>query len=94
MPTIGLPIYWCHSWRTAQISEIVPLPAEGFGCDFTHDGALAKALMEACQARLAAISGAREDITRRSYPRDYDREHLAEWRRIPRFAGAFDLSSR
>jgi ribosomal protein S12 methylthiotransferase accessory factor len=76
-----LPIYWCHLMEDDADQELVPLPAEGFGCDFTHDGALARALLEACQARLAAISGAREDITRRSYPRDYDREHLAEWRR-------------
>ena len=76
-----LPVYWCHLMENDADQELVPLPAEGFGCDFTHDGALARALLEACQARLAAISGAREDITRRSYPRDYDREHLAEWRR-------------
>ena len=75
-----LPVYWCHLMENDADQELVPLPAEGFGCDFTHDGALARALLEACQARLAAISGAREDITRRSYPRDYDREHLAEWR--------------
>lgn len=74
------PVYWCHLLESDPDNELVPLPAEGFGCDFTHDGALARALLEACQARLAAISGAREDITRDSYPRDYDRQHLAEWR--------------
>jgi ribosomal protein S12 methylthiotransferase accessory factor len=76
-----LPIYWCHLMESDPDDELVPLPAQGFGCDFTHDRALASALLEACQARLAAISGAREDITRDSYPRDYDRGHLAEWRR-------------
>jgi ribosomal protein S12 methylthiotransferase accessory factor len=76
-----LPIYWCHLLESDANNELVPLPAEGFGCDFTHDRALARALLEACQARLAAISGAREDITRESYPTDYDRGHLAEWRR-------------
>jgi ribosomal protein S12 methylthiotransferase accessory factor len=76
------PIYWCHLMEADPEFEIAPLPAEGFGCDFTDDTALAKALLEACQARLTAISGAREDITRSAYPRDYDREHLAEWRQL------------
>jgi ribosomal protein S12 methylthiotransferase accessory factor len=76
-----LPVYWCHIMEDEDQAELVPLPAEGFGCDFTHDGALAKALLEACQARLTAISGAREDVTRRAYPRNHDRAHLAEWRR-------------
>jgi ribosomal protein S12 methylthiotransferase accessory factor len=61
-------------------SELAPLPAAGFGCDGTHEGALTRALLEACQARLSAISGAREDITRRAYPASYDRDHLASWR--------------
>jgi ribosomal protein S12 methylthiotransferase accessory factor len=76
------PVYWCHLMEADSEFEIAPLPAEGFGCDFTDDAALAKALLEACQARLTAISGAREDITRSAYPRDYDREHLAEWRQF------------
>jgi ribosomal protein S12 methylthiotransferase accessory factor len=76
-----LPIYWCHLLESDPDNELVPLPAEGFGCDFTHDRALARALLEACQARLAAISGAREDITRQFYPTDIDRGQLAEWRR-------------
>jgi ribosomal protein S12 methylthiotransferase accessory factor len=75
----ALPIYWCHVLEQNGSNELAPLPAEGFGCAFTHDEALAKALLEACQARLTAIAGAREDITRRHYPRDYDRKHLADW---------------
>jgi ribosomal protein S12 methylthiotransferase accessory factor len=75
-----LPIYWCHVMESAGSSELAPLPAAGYGCDLTHDGALAKALMEACQARLTAISGAREDITRAAYPTSFDRDHLAAWR--------------
>jgi len=76
----ALPVYWCHLLEQDGNNELAPLPAEGFGCAFTHDEALLKALLEACQARLTAIAGAREDITRYHYPRDYDREHLAEWK--------------
>jgi ribosomal protein S12 methylthiotransferase accessory factor len=76
----GLPVYWCHVMEAEGDHELVPLPADGFGCDFTHDVALAKALLEACQARAAAISGAREDITRQVYPEAFDRTRLADWR--------------
>jgi ribosomal protein S12 methylthiotransferase accessory factor len=60
--------------------ELVPLPSEGFGCGWTHEDAAAKAILEACQARATAISGAREDLTRHYYPPSHDRPHLAEWR--------------
>ncbi|MCB4769554.1 YcaO-like family protein [Ancylobacter sp. Lp-2] len=76
----GLPIYWCHVVENEGTEEVAPLPGEGFGCDFTHDAALAKALMEACQARATAIAGAREDITRRFYPDRHDRSRLDGWR--------------
>jgi ribosomal protein S12 methylthiotransferase accessory factor len=75
-----LPIYWCHVMESDETEELAPLPAEGFGCALTDDDALAKALLEACQARLTAISGAREDVTREVYPTSYDRPRLAEWR--------------
>jgi ribosomal protein S12 methylthiotransferase accessory factor len=78
--THSLPIYWCHLMEKDERNELVPLPAEGFGCAFRHDDALVKALLEACQARLTAIAGAREDLTRHAYPSSYDRENLAEWR--------------
>ena len=83
-----LPTYWCHVMEAgAGENEIVPLPAEGFGCALTHDEALSKALMEACQARLGAISGAREDITRQHYPGTHDRERIAAWQQRLRAPG-------
>jgi ribosomal protein S12 methylthiotransferase accessory factor len=92
-----LPVYWCHVMEPGDGSELAPLPAAGFGCDGTHDGALARALLEACQARLSAISGAREDITRRAYPVSYDRDHLASWRqhlRNPARASPFEQETK
>jgi ribosomal protein S12 methylthiotransferase accessory factor len=76
----GLPVYRCHVVEGEKHREIAPLPGEGYGCDFTHDRALAKALAEAAQARVTALAGAREDITRLAYPERYDRERLAAWR--------------
>jgi ribosomal protein S12 methylthiotransferase accessory factor len=76
----NLPIYWCHIMEDDWRAELVPLPAEGAACGCTEDHALSRALLEACQARLTAISGAREDVTRQVYPSAYDRAHLNEWR--------------
>lgn len=83
----SMPVYFCHIMETPGGGAVVPLPAEGSACDFTQDAALAKALMEACQARLTAISGAREDLTRKSYPDSYDRAQLAEWAEHLRSSG-------
>jgi ribosomal protein S12 methylthiotransferase accessory factor len=75
-----LPVYWCHLMERGPPHELVPLPSEGFGCGPTHEEAVRKAVLEACQARATAIAGAREDLTRQHYPDSYDRAHLAEWR--------------
>jgi ribosomal protein S12 methylthiotransferase accessory factor len=72
----GLPVIRCEVMETERHGEIAPLPGEGFACDFSHDRALARALMEAAQARITALAGAREDITRASYPENHDRAAL------------------
>ncbi|PDT35640.1 hypothetical protein CO671_15100 [Rhizobium sp. M10] len=75
----ALPIYWCHVMEDAGRAPFAPLPAEGFGCDISHDGALTSALLEACQSRLGVISAARDDIRTELY--NYaDAEELAAWR--------------
>jgi ribosomal protein S12 methylthiotransferase accessory factor len=75
-----LPIYCCHVMENKGFNELAPLPGAGYACHFTHDEALAGALMEACQGRLTAIAGAREDITRNLYPNKHDRGQLEDWR--------------
>lgn len=83
----GLPVYRCHVMEDEGPLELAPMPAEGTACRLAPDDALAAALLEACQARLAAISGAREDITRDMYPQHHDREALGLWREGLRTAG-------
>jgi ribosomal protein S12 methylthiotransferase accessory factor len=55
----------------------------GAGCHLNPDIALARALTEAAQSRLAVIAGAREDIEGQAYRRhaSYDqlRDYLHEW---------------
>ncbi|WP_293864180.1 YcaO-like family protein [uncultured Alsobacter sp.] len=75
-----LPVYWCHVMEDGRGDEFAPLPAEGFGCDLTEGGALMRAVLEACQARLTAIAAAREDLTSDRYAPGVDREQLARWR--------------
>ena len=77
----GLPVYWCHVMQGTGALELAPLPGEGFGCDTSEDAALAKAMLEACQSRLTAIAGAREDVTAELYREGLDRDALAAWRR-------------
>lgn len=60
----------------------LPLPAVGYGARLTPSEAISAALTEALQARLAVISGAREDITQRFYlHRATSAELDAEWHR-------------
>lgn len=82
----GLPVYWCQVMESAGEAPLAPWPAEGFGCDRTHDRALAKALLEACQSRLGVISAAREDVAGHIY-RYQDAGELAAWRRELAVAG-------
>src|SRR5690606_24240694 len=42
-----LPVVRCQVIETEGHREIAPMPGEGFACDFTHDRAVAAALMEA-----------------------------------------------
>ncbi len=83
----GLPVFRCQVIETEGHREIAPLPGEGFACDFTYDRALSAALMEAAQARVTALAGGREDITRAAYPERYDRKYLDARRQAFRSSG-------
>jgi ribosomal protein S12 methylthiotransferase accessory factor len=75
-----LPAYWCHLIPPDGADEFAPMPAEGFAADFSDDRAILRAVLEAAQSRLSAISGTREDITREAYPKLVDRQKLDTWR--------------
>jgi YcaO-like protein with predicted kinase domain len=59
---IGIPCYAAQIW-----SSDVPLRSGGFGCHVEPDLAAGRALSEAAQSRLAAVSGARDDIDADAY---------------------------
>jgi ribosomal protein S12 methylthiotransferase accessory factor len=54
---VGLPCYVATIW-----SPDVPMRCGGFGCHVDPAIALGRALVEAAQSRMAAISGARDDV--------------------------------
>ena len=58
-------------------ASALPLPATGYAARPAANRAIAAALAEAVQARLAVISGAREDITQRFYQIDTPPQTLA-----------------
>jgi ribosomal protein S12 methylthiotransferase accessory factor len=58
------------------------LPADGSAASPDPASAIVHAIHEAAQARLAAISGARDDITRASYPKYPDRAMIEAHRRL------------
>jgi len=82
MPCQGGVVAVKASVMEAPGATTLPLPATGYGARETCGAAIHAALAEALQARLAVISGAREDITQRFYVHGFSQEELAaEWAR-------------
>ena len=82
MPCKGSVIAVKASIMEAPSATALPLPAAGYGARQTESAAILAALAEAAQARLAVISGAREDITQRFYDHAVPLADLeAEWAR-------------
>lgn len=81
----GVPVIWCHLLEEdAHAGSLVPFPADGSAAGLDPAAAAVRAIREAAQSRLAAISGAREDITRLSYPRYPDWDMIEAHRRLLR----------
>ncbi|MDS1270659.1 YcaO-like family protein [Lipingzhangella sp. LS1_29] len=69
---IGLPTVLCHT-VDAEPDPIRPLPpAAGMGAHPVAEVALQRAMTEAAQSRLIAISGARDDLTRAEFAASLD----------------------
>jgi YcaO-like protein with predicted kinase domain len=80
---VGLPVIWCHLMEnTAPETALLHHPADGSAASFDLAAATAHAIYEAAQSRLAAISGARDDITRAFYPKYPDWRMIAAHRRL------------
>jgi ribosomal protein S12 methylthiotransferase accessory factor len=78
----GLPVIWCQLMEDGSRETIMPYPADGFAASLDPFSAVQRAISEAAQSRLAAISGSRDDITRASYPRYTDWQSIDAHRRL------------
>jgi YcaO-like protein with predicted kinase domain len=77
----GIPVVWCHLMEDREAgSALLPLPAEGSAARPNAATAIIQAIYEAAQSRLTAISGARDDFTRRNYPKYPDLPMVAAHR--------------
>lgn len=79
----GIPAVWCHIMeRDDGEACLLPYPADGSAASLDPKMAVRGAVLEAVQSRLAAISGARDDMDREFYPRYPDWERIHAHRRL------------
>lgn len=89
---VSLPVIWCNLMESnPRETALLHLPTDGSAAAFDPAAAIVQAICEAAQARLAAISGARDDLTRAFYPKYPDWELIAAHRRLMT-EGPADLS--
>ena len=77
---IAVAAFRCQIMERAPGHHGVTIPAEGHGCHPNRAVALVRALTEAAQTRLTAISGARDDIGPDLYGLAEDPSLLERWR--------------
>ena len=77
-----VPVIWCQLMEDGTQPLIMPYPADGFAASLDPCSAVQQAVREAAQSRLAAISGARDDITRANYPRYPDWQWIESHRHL------------
>lgn len=65
----GIPVVWCQTIEAGEGEPTLALPTEGYCAGLEIHQAAFGALLEALAARAGAISGARDDQTRRHYLR-------------------------
>lgn len=79
-----VPVVWCQIMEDGTGPLLLPHPADGFAARIDIRDAARAAIIEAAQSRLAAISGARDDVTRAAYPAAVDWPLLDTHRRLLR----------
>jgi ribosomal protein S12 methylthiotransferase accessory factor len=75
---IGIPAFQCTIVDRTRHQMYRVYPASGFGCHPARHIALLRALTEAAQSRLTAITGSRDDLYRREYERFRDPDRFLE----------------
>ncbi|GGP00016.1 YcaO-like family protein [Wenjunlia tyrosinilytica] len=89
---IGIPSFTCLVAENPRHAILPLYSAEGQGCHPRREIALLRALSEAVQARLTAVSGMRDDMGRSEYHRWRDRRTLERnWTVLSRGGGIRDF---
>ena len=79
---IAITTFRCQIMENARGAHAITLPAEGYGCHPNRTVALVRAITEAAQSRVTAISGARDDMRPNLYGLGDDPTLLENWRHI------------
>lgn len=66
---VRIPVVWCQTIEAGEGEPMLALPTEGYCAGLDLHQAAFGALLEALAARAGAISGARDDQTRKHYAR-------------------------
>lgn len=77
-----VPVIWCQIMEDGSRPPVMPRPADGFGAGTSFPAAARAAMLEAAQSRLAALAGARDDMTRSVYSTRQDRNALEAHREL------------
>jgi ribosomal protein S12 methylthiotransferase accessory factor len=67
-----VPVVWCQTIETGPGEPMLALPTEGYSAGPNIETAVSSALLEALAARAGAISGTRDDQTRKHYRKSTD----------------------
>lgn len=68
----GVPVVWCQTIETGFGEPVLALPTEGYAAGANLEASASSAMLEALSARAGAISGARDDQTRKHYRKSTD----------------------
>jgi len=79
---VGIPSFMCLIVERTQSVFQTLYSAAGMGCHPVREVALLRALTEAAQGRLTAISGSRDDIMREQYEHSFSPEVLERDQRL------------
>jgi ribosomal protein S12 methylthiotransferase accessory factor len=79
---IGIPSFICVIMDRGDNPFRLMFPTSGMGCHPSREVALLRALTEAAQSRLTFIAGSRDDVLRRSYDSNRNRDILQRYRTI------------
>jgi ribosomal protein S12 methylthiotransferase accessory factor len=82
---VGVPVIWCQLMESEAMQDsLLPYQSDGSAASLDVAATIGHAIYEAAQTRLAAISGARDDMTRAAFPKYPNWDRIRAHRRLLR----------